>query len=202
VILAIDTAGPVIGAACGERRFSQRIVRGADAVLTPALARLIEDVTLSAVAVSVGPGAFTGLRVGVAAALGLAVARQLPVIPVSALHARASMATHPRVLALLDGRKGRAYAAFYVDGERVGDEVDLPPEQAIALAQGDFVAVGEGALVWEDLVLQASGRIVDGAGRTPAAAMLDLARHLPSVAPEQVRLHYIRAADARKPALS
>ncbi len=202
MILAIDTAGPVIGAACGDRRFSQRIVRGADSVLTPALARLVEGVTLRAVAVTVGPGAFTGLRVGVSAALGLAFARRLPVIPVSALHARASMATHSRVLSLLDGRKGRAYAAFYVDGERVGDEADLPPDQAIALAQGDFVAVGEGALVWEDLVRRASGRILDGAGESPAVAMLALAGRLPSCAPEKIRLQYIRAADARKPTLS
>ena len=198
MILAIDTAGPVIGAAVGDRLFEQRVVRGADAVLTPAIASLIEGVELTAVAVSVGPGGFTSLRVGVAHALGIALARNVPVIPVSSLAARAALA-EGRVLALLDGRKQKAYAAFHVDGQDVSGERDLPPAEAIALASGAFVAVGEGALVWRAEIEAAGGAVVEDAGRSPARALARIARDLPRVPPAAVRLRYLRDADAKLP---
>ena len=74
IVLGIDTAGPVAGAAIVgpgiEKAWSDRIVRGADTVLIPAIADLMDGVSgIDIVAVSVGPGAFTGLRVGVATAL-------------------------------------------------------------------------------------------------------------------------------------
>ena len=203
MLLSVDTAGPVIGAACGSGHFSQRIVRGADAVLTPALAELIEGIQVSGVVVSVGPGAFTGLRVGVAAALGLAVALGVPVLPVSSLRARAALvAPAGRVLALLDGRKGRAYAALYQDGSLQGEEQDVPPQVAIAQAGGDFLAIGEGALVWRSLIQEAGGRVDPDAGRSPAHAMLTLGELLQPQRPEALRIRYIRAPDAKKPGLS
>ena len=77
-VLGIDTAGPVVGAAVwserGVRLWSQRITRRANSVLLPAMAELLSDTAVDLVAVSVGPGAFTGLRVGVSAALGVALA--------------------------------------------------------------------------------------------------------------------------------
>ncbi|MCP4804364.1 MAG: tRNA (adenosine(37)-N6)-threonylcarbamoyltransferase complex dimerization subunit type 1 TsaB [Proteobacteria bacterium] len=200
MILAIDTAGPVIGVALGDRLFQQRVVRGADAVLTPAIGELIADVELTGVAVSVGPGGFTSLRVGVAHALGIATARGVPVVPVSSLEARAALADG-RVLSLLDGRKQKAYAGFYVDGVCLSGERDLPPVEAIGLAEGPFVAVGEGAVVWRELVEAAGGVVQADAARSPVAALARLAagRLDAAIAPEAVRLSYLRDADAKLP---
>jgi len=204
-LLGIDTAAPVVGAALlvdGElRSWSQRIVRGSDAVLTPALAELLQGVDhLDAIAVSVGPGAFTSLRVGVAHALGLALARGCDIVPVSSLEARAASVDSSPVLALLDGRKGRAYAGFYAP-ELKGAELDVPPAEAIALAEGDWVAVGEGALVWRAEVEAAGGRVVEDPTRSPAAALARLGAEridqaIPAVA---VKLRYLRAPDAKLP---
>ncbi len=212
IALGIDTAGPVIGAALvaadGTRaRWSRRVTRGADAALAPALAALIADRELDVVAVSVGPGSFTSLRVGVASALGVALGRGLPVVPISSLEARAAAVEVlvgpgplPRVLALLDARKGRAYAALYRGG-RVGDEVDLPPEQAIAMARPPFVATGEGAEVFRAQVEAAGGVVYPGAAESPAAAVARLGLHRidSALPPEAVRLNYIRPSDARPP---
>lgn len=203
-ILAIDTAGPVIGAAWagpgGERSFQARAGRGADRLLLPWIdALLAEAGAIDAVAVAVGPGAFTGLRVGAAAALGVAVSRGCPVIPLSSLQARA-LGRPGRVLSVLDARKGRAYAGLYVDGALQGEERDLPPEDAAALAAGaPFVAAGEGAEVWRGLIEAAGGAVAPAAAENPALQIARLSGGMPRIQPAALQLRYLRAPDAKKP---
>ncbi len=213
LVLAIDTAGPVIGAALAGpdgpvASWSLRVVRGADAALLPAVAQLLEDLdpdgpALAAVAVTVGPGTFTGLRVGVATALGVAVARGLPVVPLSSLLVRAALVDdEPSVLALLDARKGRVYAGhFVVQGGQprpLSAEQDAPLDAV--LPAGDFVAVGEGAAVMAERIIAAGGRVVDAPARSPAVAAALLARSRPALDAGEVALRYLRPPDAVPPA--
>lgn len=213
ILLGIDTAAPEVGAALwlGDGpgpAWSARAVRGADAVLLPAVQELLawldtQGLALNAVAVTVGPGAFTGLRVGVATALGLAVARSLPVVPVDALAARAGMAWDaPVVLALLDARKGRVYAGtFAVEG---GLPAPLSPpgdlELADALPRAPFLAVGEGARTFAATLLAAGGTMHPQATACPAPAVARLGALLPRLDAGAVALHYLRGADAIPPA--
>ena len=212
VVLGIDTAGPVIGAAVlgdgAPRQWSSRVVRGADGVLLPAIADLLESVeTLDAVAVSVGPGAFTGLRVGVSTALGLAVARRVPVVCVSSLEARAAMCEGPVILSVLDARKSRVYAQWFgVSGDTLVERsvpVDLPLHDVLQERNGSdsFVAVGEGALLDIELINRAGGQVIDDPGQSPAWAVarfgqLRIEQALP---PQEVALRYLRPPDAKKP---
>jgi tRNA threonylcarbamoyladenosine biosynthesis protein TsaB len=206
-VLGIDTAGPVVGAALwtpdGEKLWSQRIVRGADTVLIPAITELLASVDeLTCVAVTVGPGAFTGLRVGVATALGIAVSRGVPVVPVSSLEARAALEDGPRVLALLDARKSRVYAQSFCvtdDGPIALDQVVDAP-LADAIPDSPFVAVGEGVIVDPDLILARGGIIAELPHRSPALEVARIgARRLGSaVAPSVVALAYLRPPDAKK----
>lgn len=206
-VLAIDTATPVVGvglrtAGGALHLWSERATRGADTLLLPAVERLLAIERPARVVVSVGPGAFTGLRVGVSAAMGLALALGVGLVPVSSLRARVGLGGGAaRVLVLLDGRKGRAYSAVSGAG-LLPDEVDLPPEEAIARAGGPgFVAVGEGAAVWRALVEQAGGVVVPEADRCPLVELLQLGLEAPELlAPEAVRLNYIRPSDAQLPA--
>ncbi len=210
VVLAVDTATPCIGAALWDgtlRTFSERVVRGADAALSVGLSDLLDGAGRpDLLAVSVGPGAFTSLRVGVAAALGLALSLDCRIVPFSSLEARAARVEGDRILALLDARKGRAYAAIYERGPtgwtQVGDEQDLPPEEAIALAAGQpFLAVGEGAALWQDLVEAAGGRVATDADRSPAAWMAQAAGSRVDQALDagRIQLRYLRPPDAKKP---
>jgi len=71
---------------------------------------------LNAIAFAAGPGSFTGLRVACGVAQGLAVAHQLPVVPVGTLEAMALSSAGRRVIVMLDARMGEVYYACYADG--------------------------------------------------------------------------------------
>ena len=86
--------------------------------LLPAMAEVMERAEigfgeLEAIAVGVGPGTFTGLRIGVATARGLASANALPLRPVSSLAALAAGIDAALALPLIDAKRGEVFAALY-----------------------------------------------------------------------------------------
>ena len=211
-VLAIDTAGPVLGAAllASDGRvlgaWSARAVQGADGLLVPAIDAMVhaEGGGFDLVAVTVGPGAFTGLRVGVATALGYAMAAGVSVVPVSSLLARAALVKGPRVLAVLDAKKSRVYAGLFdCSGDvpvSLGPEVDQDP--ASVWPSPPFIAVGEGALVFSSEIAAAGGEIAEDAGQSPALALARLASRPEAEAldPGEIALRYLRPPDAKPPA--
>ncbi|MDP2881126.1 MAG: tRNA (adenosine(37)-N6)-threonylcarbamoyltransferase complex dimerization subunit type 1 TsaB [Azonexus sp.] len=101
---------------------------------------------LDALAFGVGPGAFTGLRIACGAAQGLAVAANLPLIPVTSLETMAAQAGADRVLALLDARMGEVYSGSYqlIDGAYLlRSEIRVSAPDAVALpAEPGWLACG------------------------------------------------------------
>ena len=119
------------------------------------VARLLQDcgweaTDLEALAVSTGPGSFTGLRVGVATAKGLALALGLRVAPVPTLDALASNLPFADALVgpLLDARKGEVYLALYRwTGDRMqrcSDYLALSPRAAVACLTPPVIVLGDG----------------------------------------------------------
>ena len=204
-VVLIDTATAVVGVAayadgvCVSAE-TLRIQAGADAWLTPAIERALASLgTLDAVAVVTGPGAFTGLRVGIAHALGLAVARGLPVIAVPTLALRAAAAPgHPLVLALLDARKGRLYAESF---DTTGDvPVSLGPPQDIepgGLVLTDAVVTGEGVGAAGPAL--AAARVLALPDHAHLRLAAPLLRTLPRLDPAAVAPFYLRPPDAQPP---
>ncbi|MCB9665952.1 MAG: tRNA (adenosine(37)-N6)-threonylcarbamoyltransferase complex dimerization subunit type 1 TsaB [Alphaproteobacteria bacterium] len=138
-----------------------RVVHGSDALLLPWAEELCAEAgirlqQLDGVGVAVGPGAFTGLRVGLATASGLALALDRPAWAGSSLESRRLRAGAD--LALLDARKGRVYALALQDGCAQGPG-DVPPEEALGWMRAPFVATGEGAVVYAAQVAAAGGRL-------------------------------------------
>lgn len=206
-VLVIDTAGPVIGVAYRDEHqkecWSQRIVRGADGVLVPKIQEFASQYNIGWVGVSIGPGAFTGLRVGVASALGFAFARGCPVVPLSSLQMRAAIVREERTLALLDARKGRVYAQFFDSRPSIpkatSEAFDISIEE-ISYPEC-FYAVGEGALRYSEALAAFGARIPLDASRTPVLEAADIAweSRESAIEPEKVRLDYIRPPDAKIP---
>jgi len=88
---------------------------------------------LDLIVVAKGPGSFTGLRIGISTAKGLAFGSQVPVVSVPTLDMYAyscKMSSHT-VLSLLDARKNRVYAAFYTHGLQEGAVLDIAPAELI-----------------------------------------------------------------------
>ena len=122
---------------------------------------VVEDwAAVTRIAVGLGPGGFTGLRIGIATARALAQSRELELVGVSSLEALALGAGDGRVAAVLDARRGEVFAAVYEDSRTVAEPAALAPEAAAALI-GTALAVGDGALRFRE-TLERAGAAVPG----------------------------------------
>jgi len=108
-------------------------------------------------AISLGPGSFTGLRIGVSTVKGLAVATRKPVAGISTLDVLASQIspTPNLICPILDARKGEVYAAFYRYEEgnslkRLSTYQAIRPEDLVKKIQGKIVFIGNGAKTYRD----------------------------------------------------
>ena len=161
---------------------------------------------LQAIGVSIGPGSFTGIRIGMAAARGIALAAHLPVIGVTTLEAAAYTAkdgVHP-VYAILDARRGQYYAQPFDATLTPLAEAILAGPEALVLPIGDtpFILTGSGAMAARETARQQGKRFLDAEGtanpETIATAIGAVAasRLASGIMPALPRPFYIRPPDA------
>ena len=122
LVLAIDTSGERLSVALAENQrilasYNACVLRGQSEVLMPRIQELFEKShreirELSALAAAVGPGSFTGVRIGLAAAKGLALALDIPLAGISCFHIAAANAQTPCLVAL-DTRRGDFYTQLF-----------------------------------------------------------------------------------------
>ncbi len=193
MILAFDTSTAACTAAlfdgsgkCVDRR-DELIGRGHSERLVPMIAELLDGRTAERIIVGVGPGSFTGIRVGLAAAHGLAIGWGSDLSGMSSLGLIA--AGHQLAVAVIGGHGELFVQEFGGSGEPVSELRNLLPASAAALTKAPLV-VGSGA-----------GQLVDARGwgealeGWPSAAdALKLPEELLSLPPKPV---YARAPDAR-----
>jgi tRNA threonylcarbamoyl adenosine modification protein YeaZ len=205
VLLAFDTATPAVTVALydGERVVAERTTVDAmrhGELLAPGIAGVLGDVgliqqDLTAVAVGVGPGPFTGLRVGLMTARTLAAVLEIPVYGVCTLDVLAVEAVEAGIVdgpfhVATDARRKEVYFASYdADGTRLtGPEVLKPASVATSEP-----VVGRGAVLYPDSFPDA--RLPEN----PSAAVLARV-----VAEERAELHdpepmYLRRPDTAEP---
>lgn len=195
-VLAIETSGSVGGVAIaegqrlvGERSFTEGLRHGRE--LMPSIRDVFDEAgwkpdDVDLIAVSVGPGSFTGLRIGVTCAKSLAFALSKAVVAVPSLDVLAENApTDVRFVApILDARRESVYAALYRQGDagrvRETDVLVDSPEKVCALLPEGALVFGDGAERYREIFQ--TKRVVFGedeltAPRAPTVARLGLALH-------------------------
>ena len=225
-LVGFDTSMPVTSACvvpqrgdpvCTPAPSRDRLLRAPDhsAELLPVLAELLaragtdwDDVR--AIAVGVGPGTFTGLRIGVATARGLAQGLGVPLHPVSSLAALAAGLAGGAppgrpLLPLIDARRGQVFASLHRAGERLEREwgpLALGREELLErvsllptapLAAGDWALESRKYLETAGVEVPASD---SGLHAVSALQICRLGEAVEPVAPEQVNPVYVRVPDA------
>lgn len=220
-ILAVDTAtescsvavidGDVLLAESTSftgQTHSRQLMNIVDTVLGQAGLKIAQ---MDGFAVSIGPGSFTGLRIGISAVKGLAFALNKPVVGVSSLQTLASQCGQSPYLIcpIIDARKKEVYICHYrFDNgklEKINQEYVAPPAQAIREVQGPSLFVGSGAILYQDLISASLGKLAHFAAESQhiiqasAVARLSLPRFkrrktddIRSLVPR-----YIRKSDAQ-----
>jgi tRNA threonylcarbamoyladenosine biosynthesis protein TsaB len=150
LILAVDTATPSAGVALiqNEQVINESLInfrKTHSETLMPTIDRLLKECSvavqdLDALAVSSGPGSFTGLRIGMAAIKGISLAAAKPIVAVSTLDTLAAniAGSDALICPLLDARKNEVYCGFYVSNGLYPMEIKEPaacsPEEFMAAA--------------------------------------------------------------------
>ncbi len=220
-ILAIDTSTTHVGVALGAAgailvRTSEPAERRHAELLVPTIAARLRDAglrpaDLDAVAVGIGPGLFTGLRVGVTTAIVMARALAVPVVAVPTLELLAAPhAADGRVVApVVDAKRREVFGATFTSGpegvrrlteDSVGPAADLA--DALERLGSDVLVVGDGAAAHPDafagrarLEVAGPGAAVPDPGALVQRAFEDLAAGV-ALDPDAVRPRYLRKSDA------
>jgi len=220
LILGIETATEQVSVALGGhegvialfevgrgRRHAEILAPAIDFICAQADFGLDE---LGLIAVDVGPGLFTGMRVGLATAKALAFALRVPMIGISSLDLLAFPCRHADrvVVPVIDARKGEVFYAMYrqvpggvqqVVAPRVGTVEDLIAD-LLARSQ-DVLCVGDGALRYREEILDGFHCEIGGDAHPSAAQLVQLA-HARALREDWVNARdiepiYLRAPDAK-----
>jgi tRNA threonylcarbamoyladenosine biosynthesis protein TsaB len=221
LVLAIDTATARVSAALGDdgavigevslaggRRHAEQ--------LAPAIQYLCRELDVSlahlaAIAVDIGPGLFTGLRVGVTTAKVMAHALRIPVVPVPSLDLVAYPLRHSNrlVVAVLDARRREVFCASYrpVPGglQRVSDYAVRQPAELIAeldAGTDELLLAGDGVAAYRDEFASLDRAELAGVGHEApsVSALVELATaraEREEFQPQsEIRPLYLRTSDA------
>ncbi|WP_180275812.1 tRNA (adenosine(37)-N6)-threonylcarbamoyltransferase complex dimerization subunit type 1 TsaB [Sphingobium sp. IP1] len=198
-ILVIDTATQALSVALLEDgqpigHFHEIVGRGHAEALLPAIAALPDGGRADAIAVDVGPGSFTGVRIGIAAARALALAWSVPLHGYSAFCLIAAMAAldhrdGPVAVTITGGHGELFWQLFEADGRTATTQPASTPIATLAtqLDMAQFYGTGAEALV----TARGDGTAI---ALYPEAARYNLIAELPPLAPSPL---YGREADAK-----
>jgi tRNA threonylcarbamoyladenosine biosynthesis protein TsaB len=219
MLLAIATATSQVGVALGGgdgpvASLHVRKGRRHAELLAPAIETItrlagVGTQQISRVAVDIGPGLFTGLRVGVATAKALAAALDIPIVGCSSLELLAY--PHRRqdrtVAAVIDAKRGEIFWSLFRPGAgsltAITDPTVSTPDALVravnARAGQEVLAVGDGARRYADALAPLAGVELAGPAddHPSAVVLLELAATRPSVPLDEITPRYLRGADVR-----
>jgi tRNA threonylcarbamoyl adenosine modification protein YeaZ len=171
MILVIDTSSATAAIATLDGERTEILVPARTGQLQSTLRQVARDKDLTKVAVVTGPGSFTGLRVGVSFAVGLAMGRRIPIVPLPTFDLQAAR-SDDRVTAIADAGRGRFYFRLPDGTSGVGEPAEISTEYPLVgrLAGRDALTAAGHRFKREDELR----RFVDA-----AAILLETAHEVP-----------------------
>lgn len=215
-VLALDTSSDPVSVALAENgqvkgEVYLNVRQKHSLTLMPALDDLLQltgvsSEILDAVAVISGPGSFTGVRIGVCTAAGLACGLHIPVYAVSSLDALIAGSTPPgAVCAMLDARRGEVYCKAVCGRETLVEQCALPAERLLReiCSFSQMVFTGNGVSAYRDVILSQMPHaqfVPEGLSRCRASyAFAAMARGLAHEETyDTVRAIYLRPSQAER----
>ncbi len=213
-ILCFDTAlgGVSVGVFTQDGRHAVRQVetlRDQAAILVPLINAALEEVSLSyqdvgRIVTTIGPGSFTGLRIGLSTARSLGLALGMPVVGISTLQACAAMHRGQDVLCVLETKRKDFYLqAFDADGNAQTEPLALTAEEIeTQVTGGPYLLVGDAGIRFEEAMPE-SWKVKHLQGRTDLTLIdpASLAELGAQADPETARPDplYLRGADVSQP---
>lgn len=209
-ILAIDTSTTVATVALvseekvicemslnDQKTHSQRLMKLIEELLNFSEVQINE---LSGIAVGVGPGSFTGLRIGVTTAKALAHSAKLPVFEVSSLEAMAQNVSEKNVVSMMDARRDTVFYGYYNEGSFIEDQKHI--DEVCELIKEETYFVGDGALKQKERI---QSQLTDKAKFVPihlntvrASTIGFLAQEKEEKSYDDVHVKYLRKSQAER----
>lgn len=170
-LLAIDTSSPVAsvavmndGVLLGETMVNNGKTHSQ--IIVPLISDMLKNIGISMVdidvfATSLGPGSFTGLRIGVATAKSFAQALNKPIVGISSLEGLASgveFCEDANICPIMDARRGNVYNAVYRNGKCIKEDRLIGLNELLSeINKGKTVFIGDGVLKHKDAIFQYMG---------------------------------------------
>ena len=169
-ILAIDTAGPYLSVAIAKdekiiARYKSKSERSHSDMLAPTVDKLLKKTRLKPkdidlYAISIGPGSFTGLRIGVAFIKGMNLFIDKPVVCVPTLDALADLVKADVVCPVVDAKRQNVYAAIYKNAKLILKYSVIPVAEVLEKLnkEASVTFTGDGIDVYKAEIVKALGK--------------------------------------------
>jgi tRNA threonylcarbamoyladenosine biosynthesis protein TsaB len=211
-ILAIDTSTDICSVAVlrdGEvlKETSQNVKTGHSGIILKAIDDVLrqsgcgkKDINL--IATGLGPGSFTGIRIGIATAKGLAAAINCEIRGVSTLDAVAANVPESdiHIMPVLDARKGEIFCALYdKDRLRLSPPVNIEPAQVKGMITGPTLFIGNAVALYDEVFRKYLGSLYRAANKDlwyPKASLIGRLALNQTIAVNDINPAYVRASDA------
>jgi tRNA threonylcarbamoyladenosine biosynthesis protein TsaB len=211
-ILAIDTSTDICSVAVlRDGEILEETSRKVKAGHSGTILNLIDNVLgksglkkqdIGLIATGLGPGSFTGIRIGIATAKGLAAALNCEIRGVITLDAVAANAPDAdmNIMPVLDARKGEIFCALYdKNRHRISPRVNIEPSQVTDMISNPTLFIGNAIALYDEVFSNSLGSLYQAADKDlwyPRAAVIGRLALNPAFAVNDINPVYIRASDA------
>ncbi len=174
-------------------------------LLTPVLelmkkTEIIDLEDIDFIGVVIGPGSFTGTRIGLSTAKGIAEGLDIPIVPIttfSALYKKVSR--EKNVIPFIDARKKQVFSEIRVGGKLILPPGSYFPEIVMEKAPKDSLFIGNGALLYKEKILDSGNRVYENSlflSKEAGAIALEMYKNGKYFKPYRLKPIYLRRSDA------